>query len=200
MNMFMLEVSPKNQSVSNVALRKSGLIPAVYFHKNEPSVSLMVKLSDFLKLSHSHNPVITLSNGKMAVLKEVQIDPVSSKVLHLSLQGVVSGEKFHKDIPLVFVNAEDSKWQKEGMVLHHPLTILTIETTPENLPEHIEVDVSVLTKDTFLRVKDLKLPAGIKVLGDQDVEVAGVSFPSVKETTIEATATPETVSVTEAKK
>lgn len=194
--MFQLEVSPKNQNVSNTALRKSGLIPAVYFHKNEQSVPLMIKMSDLNKLSQSHDPVIALSNGKMAIVKEIQISPVTSKVLHVSLQGVVSGEKFHKDVALVFVNAENAKWKKEGMVLHHPLNVVTIETTPESVPDHIEVDVSTLTADTVLRVKDLVLPKGVKVLDDQYLEVAGVTFPSIKEETPETTATATTVETT----
>lgn len=180
--MFKLNVtSRKAGSESNSSLRRKGIIPAVYFHKGDQSESLSISAKDLSRALSSHEPVIQLSNKKMAIVKEIQVDPISGKVLHVSMQGVIAGESFQKEVPVVCTHDENAAWVKQGMVLSTSLKTVTIETTPENVPESIEVDVSHLEKGDVLRVKDLKLPTGVKVIDDEEEQVAHVMYPHVEE-------------------
>lgn len=193
--MFKLNVTPRNSTAqSNYSLRKQGLIPAVYFHKGEASEPLTVTLKDLNRALSSHDPIIQLSNNKMAIIKEVQLHTVTSKIVHVSMQGVVAGEKFHKEIPVQCTHDENAGWVKAGMILMHMMKTVTIETTPENVPEALIVDVSALEKGDVFRVKDLTLPKGVKVMDDPEDQIAHVGYPHVEtESAPTAAAEPEVV-------
>ena len=176
----MLKIEPRDLSKSTHKLRKEGIIPAVYFIKNEESESIQFKHSDYLKTLQEGDSVIKLSNDKLAIVKEVQTEPVSGKLLHVSLQGVVKGEKFTQDVKLVLTHDEKCDWAKEGMQLRQVVDSLTVETTPSNLPEVISVDVSGLTADNNLKLKDVKAPEGVEFLGDEEMDLASVAFAKVE--------------------
>ena len=174
--MFTLPVEKRTNDVSNHALRKKRMIPAVYFHKGEPSESLSVSVKDLTKALLSHEPVLKLSNSKMAVVQSIQKDPVSLKILHVSLHGVVAGETFEKTVPVVLTHTDDCSWQKQGMHLVQQVKEVVIKTTPENVPEKIVVDVSNLEKGDILSVKDLNMPSGVKCVEDAELVVATLAF------------------------
>ena len=175
----MLQVAERTQVVSNHQLRLKGVIPAVYFHKHEPSVSIEVKLGDLQKALKSHESVLELSNGKMAIVKEVQTDPVSQKVLHVSFQGVVKGQKFTQPVKVVLTHEDKCGWKSAGLQLRQALDEVTVETTPSKLPEQITADVSSLEEGQHLKVKDLVVPEGVEVLTDPEQEVANVAHVKV---------------------
>lgn len=198
--MFSLKVESRQVGAqSNNSLRKTGFLPAVYFHKGEDSVALKVSVQELAKALASHEAVIKLSNHKMAVVKEVQRDPVSNKIIHVSLQGVVAGEKFHKTVPVVCTHEEGCSWEKLGMSLTQSLKEIEIETTPENVPEAIRIDVSDLQKGQVLRVKDIEVPKGVRIVDEEETQIAHVHFPHVEaEEEPEATTTEATAPTTEA--
>jgi large subunit ribosomal protein L25 len=67
-------------------------------------------------------------------------------------------------VPLHFVNAEVSPAVKEqGGMVSHVMNELEIRCLPKDLPEYIEVDLSGLTINHSLHVRDLKLPEGVEV-------------------------------------
>lgn len=186
--MFSLKVETRDANAqSNNSLRKVGLVPAVYYHKGEPSEALKISLTELKKAMSSHEAVIQLSNKKMAIVKEIQRDPVSSKIVHVSLQGVVAGEKFHKSVPIVCAHEDDCSWQKQGMILIQTLNHIEIETTPENVPESIVVDVSTLQKGHVLRLKEVVAPKGVRFMESEDTQVAHVTYPHVEEEKAETT-------------
>lgn len=193
--MFTLPVEPRTKTVSNHALRKKGLVPAVYFHKGEASENLTVSMKDLTKALLSHDPVLQLSNSKMAVIQDIQKDPVSLKVLHVSLHGVVAGETFEKSVPVVLTHSEGCNWQKQGMHIVQQMKEVVVKTTPENVPEKIVVDVSNLEKGQTLSVKDLTMPANVTCVEDEDTIVATLAFAHNEEeepSTPEPSPTPET--------
>lgn len=151
------------ENTSNNKLRKNGIIPAVYYHKGEESVSLQLLKKDLSKVMQAHERIVELSNGKMAIIKEVQKDPVSNKILHVSFEGVVKGEKFTAEVPLEVVFEGKPSWQQDGYVLRQLVNSIEVETTPSNLPEKLTMDVSDYSKEDTLTLKDLKLPKGVEV-------------------------------------
>ena len=162
----------KLKEKSNNQLRKNGFIPAVYYHKNKENIILKTSLKELKKALNSREPIIKLSNGKLAIIKEIQKDPVSQKILHISFEGVVKGEKFNQKVPLLLKYDENCQWKKEKLELRQVLTEIEIETTPSDLPENIQFDVSNLTIEKVLKIKDLMPIKGIKYLEDEDKDIA----------------------------
>lgn len=177
--MYKLEVFSRNlASKSNSRLRQEGLIPAVYYHHGESSIPISVSAKELEKMFKAHDSVINLSNGKLAIVKEVNRDAFGS-IVHLNFEGVVAGEKFHKKIPLkVFFDEELAGWAKSGRLLRHHLSEVEIEATPEHVPEYIEIDVTHVDADHVVRVKELNV-AGYRIISDPDMEIASFGFPHV---------------------
>lgn len=112
--MYKIDVQDRQpRAQSNYSLRKQGLIPAIYYHHNEESIPLSIKSIDFKKFLTSHKSLLSLSNGKMAILKSIDHD-MHGQIIHLNLEGVVHGETFHKKIPLhLAFDEEAAPWKKK---------------------------------------------------------------------------------------
>lgn len=172
--MHKLSVTERDPKVSCSSLRKNGLVPMVYYHHGEKSVALQATKSDLNRALTSHKTVWTLSTGQNVVVKEVQKDPVSNKVVHVSLEGVVKGEKFHKTIPVRLTFDPNCQWNKEKLNMRQLVQEMEVETTMDALVEELVFDVSDLELNDVLRVSDLKVPVGMKFVEDEHMEIATV--------------------------
>ncbi|RQW78355.1 MAG: 50S ribosomal protein L25, partial [Geobacter sp.] len=63
---------------------------------------------------------------------------------------------------------------KEGGLLDFAMHAVQVECLPNQIPEHIDVDVTDLTIGHSIHVGDLKLPTGVKVLEDAKASVISI--------------------------
>jgi large subunit ribosomal protein L25 len=124
------------------------------------------------------------------MIKEVTIDPISRKMMHIDFQRVVMDETVRVTVP-VHLNGT-AIGVKEGGILDWQVRDIHIECLPNAIPDSIEVDVAPLGVHEYCRVKDLKLAEGVKVLDDPERVVVGVTHAraEVVEPTVEAAVAP----------
>ena len=79
---------------------------------------------------------------------------------------------------MTLVGGENAPGVREGGVLSQPLRELSIEALPLEIPEHLDLDVSGLAIGDALRVADLTVPDGVKVLDEPETTVASVMAPA----------------------
>jgi large subunit ribosomal protein L25 len=164
-------------------LRRSGILPAnIYGHTGSVAVQVeSVTLQRTLK-EMTVNEVIDIKvqgerSARPAIIQHVQRNPVTSQMLHADFYQVSLREKMRADVPVVLVGESEAVKTFNGVLLH-PTNALHVEALPLDLPERIEVDVSVLTElDTSIHVRDLTIPDKVTVLTDGDVVVALVAAP-----------------------
>jgi large subunit ribosomal protein L25 len=160
------------------ALRRSGKVPGVlYGHGSNESIAVESRaLSDLLHHG-GHTGLIELKLGgkklDTALVREVQIDPVSRKPIHVDLQRVSATEKVHTKLPVVTVGTADGV-RNFGGVMDVIVHDLEIEGPANKLPDHLEVDVTELGIHQHLNAGDVKLPAGIKLLTPADTIIVTV--------------------------
>lgn len=136
-----------------------------------------------LKKEAFHSTVLEMEiNGKseQVVLRDVQYHPFKQLVLHVDFQRVDEKTRLHKKVPLHFVNADTSPAVKtDKCLVNHVMTEIEIECLATALPEFITVDLGNATKNTSVHVKDLVMPAGIKVVthGRPNQTVATITEP-----------------------
>lgn len=68
--------------------------------------------------------------------------------------------------------------------MQHQLREVEVECLPQDLPEHIEADISHLGIGDVLFVRDLVIPAGVKILSDGEeviVTILAVRAASAEE-------------------
>jgi large subunit ribosomal protein L25 len=119
------------------------------------------------------------------MVKDIDLHPVTNKVMHVDFYAPEAGKKVTANIPLEFVN--ESPAVKAGAQLVKVLHEIEVEALPENLPHSLEVDLSIMTTvDVSVHVKDIKFPAGVTCELDGEEVVA--SCVEYKEEVAEAPA------------
>ncbi|GAV25572.1 50S ribosomal protein L25 [Carboxydothermus islandicus] len=175
-------------------LLKEGKVPGIMYGKSIEPVALAVNARELESLVERGLKILELSvEGKTqrVLVKELQHHPVTGKLIHVDFQVVESGRKIRQLVPVELYG--EAAGVKAGGILEHGLSEVTVECLPEDLPESIEVDVSKLEVGDCIRVKDLELPPGVRVIEDPESVIALVSAPEeyVEEETEEAATAPE---------
>lgn len=196
----------RSKSATNV-LRKSGRVPGVYYSKHDEPVAIDVPenmINPLVFTSQTNLINLQINNGKEfdCIVKDVQFDPVTDKVVHFDLLGLTKGEKIELEIPVQLLG--NAVGVKEGGVVQHNLHKLNILCLPTNIPQHIEVDITNLHLGESLHVKDLNLE-NIDILTQEDAVIVAVAHPKVEkeaaaEEAAEGAAEPEVITKGKAEK
>jgi large subunit ribosomal protein L25 len=132
-----------------------------------------------------------------ALVREKQRDYIKNRLLHVDFLAVSLTESLHATVSVNFVGVSPAV-KDFNAVLVANLQSLAVECLPTDLPERIDVDISVLTRPgEGIRVRDVVVPDKVRLLDDPDTMVAVATFAKVEE---EVAAVPgaEGVAATEA--
>ena len=177
-----IKAEPRSEVGSSRArrLRRKGLLPAVVYGADiEGAIPVSVYRRELVAaLSHAGlNALITLevdSHAHLTVARQLQRDPVRNELIHVDFLAVRRDQAIHADVALVFVGSAPA--EREGLVVSHPLTHVTVTARPGDIPSEIEVDISSLEKDAdTLRAGDVSLPPGVTLMNDPEEPVASVT-------------------------
>ena len=142
-------------------MRVAKEIPATVYAGGEQPVYLKLPMKDTtLALRHT-NALITLKFGdesRMAVVKDVQRNPVKRIVEHVDFYEVKAGEKIDVEVP-VFVDGTP----KGAAIAFVDIQELKVRADVANLPERIVVDVNGLAEGDKVFLKDLEMPEGVEL-------------------------------------
>ena len=158
-------------------LRNTGYVPAVMygrFFTNQPIQLYIKELNNIIK-SHGESAVVQVVVDGItypAMIKEVQRDAVTGRILHVDLQQVYATEKIHTAIPVLLAGKE--KVSRDG-VLQQQLKKVEIECYPTNVPKFVSVDVSDLGIGGTLRVSDVEFGEDFTVLNDAEEVIVSLS-------------------------
>jgi len=178
-----LQISPREVTgKATKRLRKSGIIPANISGHKEESQTVQVEALAFeaLKRAHAATSIITLrlsgsDRVQTALVRRVQRDPRSGKILHIDFSRVSLSERITMKVPVRFVG-EAPAVKNEGGVLLHLLDTVEVECTASDIVDFIEVDISALTEiDSILHAEDAKLPANFTLITDPNEGIAKVA-------------------------
>ena len=157
-------------------LRAAGKIPAViYGHGTEPvhvalpghQVSLLIRRANaVLELDIAGKP-------QLALVKDVQKDPVHQIVEHIDLLVVKKGEKVQVDVPIVVVGESFA-----GTIVNLDNATIALEVEATHIPQNIEVDVEGLEEGAHITAADLKLPKGASLNADGELLIVAISVPA----------------------
>jgi large subunit ribosomal protein L25 len=180
-----LEVSRRENSGKGVArkLRAQGKIPAVVYGGHREPVAIEVdrkSVSELIQKSeHGIRSIFLLKMSgtdqqRHAMIKDMQLDPISRRMTHIDFVRVVMDEKVRVTVP-VHINGVAIGVKTGGGLLDWQVRELHIECLPNQIPDTIEVDVTALDGHQYLRISELQLPEGVRVLDDPERVVVGVT-------------------------
>ena len=181
------------------AMRRQGRLPGVIYGRRIDAVSVAVEGREFIKAFQKvgKTQLVDLQIGseppRKALIREVQRNARDGDLLHIDFYQVNLLEKIESEVP-VELEGEVELVSKGEADLLHALHQLRVECLPTDLPPAVVVDVSGLKEiNDELRVKDLKLPAGVEVKDDPDELV--VKVQAHREEVEEVVAPPPAVEV-----
>jgi len=176
-------------------LRRDGKVPAVlYGHGTDPVHVALPGHDTFLALKH-HNALFELQlegGEQLAIVKDVQRDPIRSVIEHVDFLLVKKGEKIQVEVDVVVVGES-----APGTIHMLEAQSLTVEAEATNLPTSVEVSIEGLAAGQHVSAGDVALPSGATLVTDADHVIVVVAEPR-GETAAEGEADAEAAEGTEA--
>jgi large subunit ribosomal protein L25 len=200
MSEMTIEVEQRSVGGTNVnrRLRKSGSIPAVVYGGGKETIPITVDrrgFLDLLKKSGTEHPVFLLKlagKERHAMVRELQIEPLSREVVHVDFQRVLMNEKIRVQVPIELKGLAYGVKNESGL-LDFVVREVEIDSLPGDIPRQIEIDVTPLHVGDHVLAKDLQLPEGVTLHGDLDRVIVSLTHPRAEEAAGEGQAEPEVI-------
>ena len=168
-------------------LRLEGKLPGIFYGPKAAPIPLELSKGEFfsrvagLEGSHlirmkSSSPLLA---NRVALVKEMQLDPVTGEVLHADFYEVDLAEKIRVKVPLHFIG------KPEGVVrggIPQPIVReIEVECLPMEIPEYLDVDVSSLDIGHSLHITDLSMPERVEAIYETDFTLVTMVPPTAEE-------------------
>jgi large subunit ribosomal protein L25 len=162
-------------------LRREGKVPGVIYSKNVQPISIEVNEGSINPLVFtSKTNLISLNiegeNKLDCIIKDIQFDPVTDKIVHFDLQEFNVAEKIQIEVPVHLVGSAIGV--KEGGIVQQNLHKLDIECLPGDIPDSIEVNISNLKLGDSIHISDLKL-TDVEFLNPGESIIVAIAHPKV---------------------
>jgi len=164
------------------AIRREGKVPGVIYGDKQPPLSIVLSYKDVYYKIHGGGfltTVATIDVGgqKISVLpKAYQLDPVKDTPLHVDFLRVSSSTEVNVQVPVHFVNEEQSPGIKRGGVLNIVRHEVEFHCPANAIPEFITVDLTGTDIGDSIHISAVKLPEGVRpVIQDRDFTIATIA-------------------------
>ncbi len=171
---------------SNNKLRGEGLIPAILYGGKDPNKNISISKKEILNIIKSEtflSKVLELEvDGKKekVIPREVAYHVVSEEPIHIDFMRIISGKKIILEIPVKFLNHQESPGLKRGGVLNIVRRKVELQCPGENIPNEIVVDLTGTDIGTSIKISSIKLPENVlPTITDRDFVVATVAPPTI---------------------
>jgi large subunit ribosomal protein L25 len=190
---------PRVRGTKNVArrIRVSGRIPAVVYGAFKDPQAVSVNPKDVLKILHSktgHNSIfdvdITGIERTPVIVADEQYHPVKGNLMHIDLKRIDLTRKLRVSIPVHMVG-ESKGVKQQGGVLDLVTRSVEIECVPDDIPDQFDVDVTELMIGSAIRVSELPVKEGVKILTTPEAVVVHVVGIKEEAVAVVAVAEPE---------
>jgi len=191
-NEYTITALPRESKLTPRALRRSGYTPCVMYGRESAPASIQIETAQLARLiSRAGSSMVTITvegvdTPYSALVREVQRDPVTRRLVHVDFLTVQANQVIRNEIPIV--QKGFAPVVQRGGVIIQILERVEIECLPADMPHSIPIDISSLaTFNSHLTVADLEIPANITVLTPMDAEVVHAMAP-MREEVVEAPA------------
>lgn len=172
-------------------LRASGRIPAVVYGTRKEGqapegVAVAVDPKTLSRILHSESGANTLINLKVdgaearVMVKEYQLDPITHQLLHADFFQLAMDRAITVTVPVV-IKGESKGVKVQGGMLDFVTREIQVQCLPMDIPEHITIDVTDLTLNQAVRVRDLPLDGKWKPVSDIETMLVHIVMPKAEE-------------------
>lgn len=165
-------------SAKSARLRKQGRVPGVIYGKG---ATIAIDLDGRELSAHlrtiSESTIVKIDvDGNMhdAFVKSTQRNIQDGNILHVDFYEIEMGKLLRARVSVHITG--NPIGVREGGILETPLHDIEVECFPKDLPERVSIDISGLSVNQSVHVRDLTLGSGVKLISAEDQVVALVKF------------------------
>ena len=166
--------------------RKQGVIPAIYYTVGKDPVSLNINERELMAIIASGNVIINMklneSESQKIIIKDVQIHPVTDKIVHVDLMGIRMDKEIEISIPIHFEGVPEGV--KLGGLQQSILRELTLKGLPADIPEVINLEIARLDIGDSIHVNEITIPK-VTILTESELAIVSVVTPKIVEEVVE---------------
>lgn len=168
------------------AIRRAGQLPAVIYGYNIDPISIEFDLHDASKSLTGLAPsaLVTVDvegTPHKALVREKQRNKITGILLHVDFLAISMKEKLRSQVYIEIVGLSPAIKDFNGVLVTGNDEV-EVECLPQDLPERIVVDISILQKiGDGVYIRDLRIPEGVKILDDPDTMVALITAQAAEE-------------------
>jgi large subunit ribosomal protein L25 len=154
-------------------MRLEGKVPAVLYGHKKEALSLQVDMQELVDALRKRTRMFELQLDKQkdtVLLKAVQYDAFGDVIVHADFVRIAMDEAVTLEVPILLKGHP----KVEHAVLEQTLAIVKIECLPKDIPEAVILQVADIQLNETRTVKDITLPAGVKILTAPEVIVAAM--------------------------
>jgi large subunit ribosomal protein L25 len=163
-------------------VRVAGKIPAVVYGAGQESVAVTVDPRVVTKILHSeagHNTIFDLNVEGAALVKAMIVDwqhePIKGKLLHIDFKRIAMDKAMRVSVPVQLTGIPVGV-RTSGGILDQVLREVEVECLPDDIPDHIDIDVAGLELYGAVHISDLPHSGKLKFIGDGHALVAHVTI------------------------
>ena len=154
-------------------LREEGKVPAVLYGRKKDSLPFQMDKKDLVEALRHRTRMFELQLDEIkdtVLLKDVQYDSFGDNIVHVDFVRIAMDEAVTLEVPILLKGQP----KVEHAVLEQTLAKVRIECLPKDIPDTLILQVADIQLDETRTVKDLTLPAGVKILTAPEVIVAAM--------------------------
>lgn len=171
------------------AVRREGMVPCVVYGDRKDPMMISIEprhLMRELMGGHFYNTVyqIEVEGGskERALPRDMQLHPVTDLPLHVDFLRVSKSTKINVNVPVTFINEEESPGLEEGGILSVVRYEIELYCAADDIPEEIVCDLTGYNMGDTIHISDLKLPENVvSAITDRDPVVANIDAPRSEE-------------------
>ena len=186
-DVFYCEVRERIGTGGARAARREGFVPGVLYGGDKGPVAIRLREREVSRAHaagrmRSHLAKIDVPGQdylQPVIAREVQLDPVSDRPIHVDMMRVDENTRIDVAVPVRFHNEEASPGLKRGGVLNIVRHTVDLFAPATAIPEHLDFDLTGLDIGDSIHISATKLPDGVTpVIRDRDFTVATIAAPS----------------------
>lgn len=182
-NVITLNAEPRQEVGKKIAkkLRKQGRIPAIIYGEHKESIPISLNTADIkaiLKSDTGENTVLRIQRENIqvdAMLKEIQYDHLSDQIVHADLVRIDLNKSVNVHVPIT-ITGEPIGVKVDGGIFDFMTRELRVRCLPTRIPKEFVIDVSGLHSGHSIKVEDIEVGEGVKMMSDLHTVICAVSI------------------------
>ena len=178
--MEVLNIQKRDKKCNHFAKkeRKKGKIPGILYGNNFNNFMFEIgeiELNNKIKRDGEHGLVDVELEGSVlkALIKEVQRDPLTHKIIHIDLEKVDGNEEIQTEIPVILKG--EGAVKSKGGIIQKEKTSVKVQCKADSIPRSIDIDISNLGIGGMIRIGDVEFGEDFTFIEPENTVIVSVT-------------------------